>query len=458
MAIDVKTISCQQCGSTDVNMTSETQGVCKVCGAKFAVQQRFDTQNVYNEVHVHNEPEQKECVGTCFKAVINPEFSQIDFIRNAWISLAKEDAPIEVFSENFDDVSIIDHQVVVDYVAVNIAYQVSIGYDRQEPYIAYETYYEKEPYIAYEKWYNTATKQYEKRQVTKYKDVKKQRQVTKYRTVTDWSALNGMRSTQSTAVAENVQGLYLDEEHFTSSFRSMKKSSAAPVSDEEASKLKVLDATQKGITSKHSSNIASSVLSSLPGDHYRNLDWNIANVTKATTSLLKTPEFEAEISYNGKTYKKHAFPFGKMEIGGDKIENEVNLETIISDMKSKLNKKISDRREEIDKNISKATNGISLLTIALFSLSIIISIYVRSTALVVIAFAIAVAFFVFNTIAVNKAESAEIKKATDEIETEKLKVNIEIVNYSKNYKKKQREVLDSKLSSLGLKPTSADEL
>lgn len=172
MAIDVKTISCQQCGSTDVNMTSETQGVCKVCGAKFTVQQRIDTQNVYNEVHVHNESEQKECVGTCFKAVINPEFSQNDFIRNAWISLAKEDAPIEVFSENFDDVSIIDHQVVADYVAVNIAYQVNIGYDRQEPYIAYEMYYEKEPYIAYEKRYNTTTRQYEKCQVTKYKDVK----------------------------------------------------------------------------------------------------------------------------------------------------------------------------------------------------------------------------------------------------------------------------------------------
>lgn len=77
MAIDVKTISCQQCGSTDVNMISETQGVCKVCGAKFTVQQRIDTQNVYNEVHVHNEPEQKECVNACFKAVINPEFSGI---------------------------------------------------------------------------------------------------------------------------------------------------------------------------------------------------------------------------------------------------------------------------------------------------------------------------------------------------------------------------------------------
>lgn len=148
-----------------------------------------------------------------------------------------------------------------------------------------------------------------------------------------------MRSTQSTVVAENVQGLYLDEELFASSFRSMKKSSAAPVSDEEASKLEVLDATQKGIASKHSDNIASSILSSLPGDHYRNLDWNISNVTKATTSLLKTPEFEAEISYNGKTYKKHAFPFGKMEIGGDKIKNEVSLEAIIGDMKSKLNKK-----------------------------------------------------------------------------------------------------------------------
>ena len=458
MAIDVKTISCPQCGSTDVNMTSETQGVCKDCGAKFTVQQRIDTQNVYNEVHVHNESEQKENVDTCLKSVITPEFSQKDFIRNAWISLAKEDAPIEVFSENFDDVSIIGHQVVIDYVAVDTAYQVSIGYDRQEPYIDYETYYEKEPYIAYEKQYNSTTKQYEERQVTKYKDVKKQRQVTKYRTVTDWSALNGTHSTQSTAVAENVRGLYLDEELFVSSFRSMKESSSAPVSDEEASKLEVSDATQKEITSEHSDNIGRSVRNSLPGDHYRNLDWNVTNVTEATTSLLKTPEFEAEISYNGKTYKKHAFPFGKMEIGGDRIENEVSLEAITSDMKSKLYKKISDRREEIDKNISKTTNGISLLTIALLALSIIFSIFVRSTTFVVIAFVIAVGFFVFNTIAVKKADSAENKKATDEIEAETSKVNAEIADYSKNYKKKQREALDSKLSSLGLKPASADEL
>lgn len=458
MAIDVKTISCPQCGSTDVNMTSETQGVCKACGAKFTVQQRIDTQNVYNEVHVHNEPEQKEEVNTCSKSVISPEFSQSDFVRSAWISLAKEDAPIEVFSENFDDVSIIDHQVVIDYVAVDTAYQVSVGYDRQEPYIDYETYYEKEPYIAYEKQYNSTTKQYEERQVTKYKDVKKQRQVTKYRTVTDWSALNGTHSTQSTAVAENVRGLYLDEALFVGSFRSMKETSAVPVSDDEASKLEVSDATQKGITSEHSDNIGRSVRYSLPGDHYRDLDWKVTNITEATTSLLKTPEFVAEISYNGKTYKKHTFPFGKMEMGGDKIENEVSLKAITSDMKSKLNKKINERREEIDKNISKATNGISILTIALLALSIILSIFVRSTALVVIAFVIAVGFFVFNTIAVKKADSAENKKAKDEIDAETSKVNAEIADYSKNYKKKQRDALDRKLSSLGLKPASADEL
>ena len=57
MAIDIKTVICPQCGSTDVDMTSDTQGVCNSCSAKFTVQQRIETQNVYNEVHVHTEAE-----------------------------------------------------------------------------------------------------------------------------------------------------------------------------------------------------------------------------------------------------------------------------------------------------------------------------------------------------------------------------------------------------------------
>ena len=458
MAIDVKTISCSQCGSTDVNMTSETQGVCKACGAKFTVQQRIDTQNVYNEVHVHNSEPMQEQEGSCSKSEIKPEYSQNEFIRSAWIALAKEDAPIEVFSGNFDDVSIAEHQVVIDHVAVDTTYQVSVGYDRQEPYIDYETYYEDEPYITTESYYDSNTKSTRTRQVTKYKKVQKQRQVTKYKTVTDWSVLNGSHSTQSTAVVENVKNLYLDEQLFVGSFRGMKDSSASPIPFDEAKAIEVLDATQKKITTEHSDNIDRSVRYSLPGDHYRDLDWKVAKVTESTTDLYKAPEYEATITYNGKTYKKHAFPFGPMEVGGDTIENEVSLDTITGNMRNALNKKTSERRDAIEKNVGKATTGISLLTIALLAVSIILSIFVRSTALVIIAFVIAVGFFVFNTIAVKKADSAENKKAKDEIDAETSKVNAEIADYSKNYKKKQRDALDRKLSSLGLKPASADEL
>ena len=53
MAIEIKTIACPQCGSTDVQMTSEAKGVCCCCGAQFTVRQGADTQNVYNEVHVY---------------------------------------------------------------------------------------------------------------------------------------------------------------------------------------------------------------------------------------------------------------------------------------------------------------------------------------------------------------------------------------------------------------------
>lgn len=394
----------------------------------------------------------------CYKAEIKPEYSQTEFIRSAWIALAKEDAPIEVFSGDFDDVSVVEHQVVIDHVAVDTTYQVSVGYDRQEPYIDYETYYEDEPYITTESYYDYNTKSTRTRQVTKYKRVQKQRQVTKYKTVTDWSALNGNHSTQSTAVVENSNNLYLDEQLFVGSFRGMKESSSSPIPFYEAQTIVISDATKKKSSSEHYDNIDRSVKYSLPGDHYRDLDWKIADVTDAATALYKTPEYEASIYYNGKSYKKHTFPFGPMEIGGDTIENEVSLDVITGNIRNDLNKKTSERYAAIEKNVGKATFGISILTIALLALSIILSIFVRSTALVVIAFVIAVGFFVFNTIAVKKADSDENKKAKEEIDAETSRVNAEIADYSKNYKKKQRDALDRKLSSLGLKPASADEL
>ena len=458
MAIEIKTIACPQCGSTDVQMTSETKGVCRYCGAQFAVQQKIDTQNKYNEVHVHADSKPEEKKESCRTAEISPEFSKDQFIRKVWIALAAENAPIEVFDENFGKVIEKEHHVLVDSISVDVTYQASVGYDREEPYMDYETYYDREPYIAYEKQWNSVTKQEEERQVTKYREVQKQRPVTKYKTVTDWSAISGSHSARSTAVVENIEGRYLDKELFRESFRGMKKSSLHPTGKDLAGEIQIIDTARDYVLSKHASTIDSSISSNLPGDHSRDLNWKLSNITEHSTVLYKAPEYEASICFNGKTYVKRAFPFGAMRIGGNIIENNASPKAVTQKIHSELDKKNRDRIDAIEKNVIKATNGISLLTNALLVASILVSLCIRSTALGIAFFAAAASAFFYCTIKVKKETAAETRRANKEIEKNKSRASVGIDDYMEYYKTRQREALNNKLKSLGYEPATAAEL
>ena len=448
MAIDVKTIACPQCGSTDVNMTSETHGICKSCGAKFAVQPRIETQNVYNEIHVDGSSESQDL---CVKAEIKPAYTKDQFIRKAWITLASEDAPLEIFNENFSEVKEIDHQVLMESIEVDVAFQASIGYDRQESYTKYETYYEKESYTDYNK---------DGKPFTQYRTVEKTRPVTKYKTVTDWRPLNGNLSKSSKVIIENMEeqadGFY--PWSFEQSFRGISAESIIPLDGAAGDNMKMSDDARDNAAALHLYNINGAVQRSLPGDHYKDLDWKISKITDSTTALYKTKEYKTTICMNGETYEKRGFPFGEMAIVGSKIENEMGLDAVTGKMKSELESKINDRKNAINKNISKATNGISILTIGLLVASILVSVLIKSTPLVVGVFAIAVAAFVFNTIKVKSETAAENKHADSEIANETSKVNSEIADYSKNYKIKQREALNNKLKSLGFEPAAESEM
>ncbi|MBR3436409.1 MAG: hypothetical protein IKG97_01505 [Lachnospiraceae bacterium] len=424
--------------------------------------QQIETQNVHNEIHIHTEKqpeaEQPE-VRFCHKVVIIPEYTKEDFLRKAWITLASEDAPIDVFTENFSEVSEIEHQVMVESVSADVSYEASVGYDREEPYLDYETYYENEPYIAYEKQYNNTANRWEERQVTKYKKVAKQRQVTKYKRVTDWSPINGTHSTKSVVVVENLPGVYLDEYAFVSSLTGLNlDSNTRAASEEEAENMNITDKTRETANYEHASTICRSVENSLRGDHHRDLSTDITDTYGWNTILYNTFEYSVSICYKGQTYKKHAFPFGPMNIEGDEITNTDSLDTITERMKQESEEKNTKREKAVEENVMKATGMISYLTIALLLVSIIISFFVHVTALVVIAFILAVGAFVFNTIKVIKEEKDERGRAAEEIEAETRKTDEEIFDYEVNYKVKQRNALDQKLASLGLKPVTANEL
>lgn len=389
---------------------------------------------------------------------IEKEFSKDEFIRKAWIELAKEDAPIEVFDLNFTPVFENKHEILVDSIFVDVTYHAGIGYDRQEPYIAYEDYWEEEPYITTESYYDSNTKSTRTRQVTKYKKVKKQRQVTKYKTVTDWSTLSGEHSTKSMAIVENTEGQHFDRSLFIESFRGAKDESFLPISEELAEQIQITKSTEDEVFESHRITVGNAVKNSLPGDHYRDLSWKVAETTSTETTVYNAPEYETSICFNGKVYVKHAFPFGSMNLAGDKIKNEISLKTIKNKMRSDLKEENAKRKDAIDKNISKSTFTISLLTILLFLASIGMSVMLWPPKLIIGAFAIAVVSFIINTIIVKSATKAENKRAEDENRARTAKVENEIANYSERYKAKQLKTLNDKLISLGYEPIAANEL
>lgn len=440
--MDIKTITCPQCGSTDVEMLTEERGKCNMCGSQFRIETALQTEEEETE--------------RCIKAIIHPEYTEKDFLRAAWLSLAAEDAPLEIFQENFGEVRKTEHEIYMDSVEADLSYHASIGYDRKEPYIDYEDYYENVPYIAYEKQLNSVTHQYEERQVTKYKKEKRQRQVTKYKTVTDWSATSGTHHASSSAVVENKEFTYLDEYLFLVSSKSAKESSMATPSEDEAKAMQVTEAARKDADREHARAFDDSVERSLGGDQHRDVNWSVARITDCSSWLFKTTEYTATISLGGKTYTKRAFPFGDMKIGGDTVKNTVSPESVAQKKKTELEKNKKDRLLSVDKNAVKKVLVPAVITMLLLLLSVIVSLKIHVTALVVIFFLIAVGAFILNFRLMKKTEEKELQKVTRENNDEERRVESEISDYSANYKRQQREALEQKLSSLGLAPLKTE--
>lgn len=453
MAIDIKAIACPQCASTDIRMTSEKQGVCNVCGAQFTVQQRID-----GGIHVHLGNEVQPANAPLTKAIIQPKFTKDAFLREAWIKLAAEDAPPEVFSEDFDEVQEVTHQVLMEKINAEVSYQVSIGYDRQEAYIDYETYYEDEPYIAYEQQFSQEQGKLVERQVTKYKKVARQRPVTKYKTVTDWSATNGNVNAESVAYAYNGERETKVPDAFVSSFLGINSRSLIPASAEQSKKMLVTKAAQSSVDEIHDAQIDEIVCNALPGDHYRDLTWTVTKEKKTAVALFQAPEYRTQIGLQGKTYQKFAFPFGVMVFGGDKIKNESNLDAKIAEMESDLKRRTYERKKETEDRVSKTTAPLSYLTIGVLAASILLSLFVRSTLLVVLAFVTSIILFILCELSIRGSMYAETKLEKEEISADRDKTRDEIENYSVNHKAQRLDLLNSKLQALGYAPAKPYEL
>ena len=407
MAIGMKPLICPQCGSVETKPSLGNSWTCRCCGTSFIAQPHVETQNVYNETNYHfsGEDSSDEPLSNIVGR-FHTKYDKTEFIRQAWIDLARQDAPFEVFQTDFSEVGLVEHQVVVDYAAVTVNYQASIGYDRTETYVEKERYYEdgKERY----------------------------RDVTKTRTVIDWHPTQGNLDLASTVVVENSSGIYFDADLFRLSYNSKEEDDITLFTGEEEEKYQVSNYAREEAGKKHDQYYERMIASSLPGDHQKDITYSTM-VKKTDTALCLTPEYTATVTLDGKTYTRRAFPFGKMTTGGDDIPNPESLAL-----------QQEEKHRRIPHMVWNENKTIYIVSIALILLSVILSLAVRLTILKVMGFIAAVAGFIVAWVMESKARK-EIEAVIEE----------ECAVLAKEYKDKQLALLNGKLSSLGLDPADS---
>ena len=102
---------------------------------------------------------------------IDPMHEKKDFLRKAWISLAKEDVPLDVFGADFSEVFEKNYHLLCTGATYDMSWNAEIGNYRTESYIDIETYYDNEPYTDYEEKYDHQEEKIVRKAVTKYRKV-----------------------------------------------------------------------------------------------------------------------------------------------------------------------------------------------------------------------------------------------------------------------------------------------
>ena len=391
-----------------------------------------------------------------FLGKIVPCFEKEDFQRKAWIALAKDDVPLDVFDLDFSEATEEYHRVLIAKANYAVTWQADIGNDRQESYTDYETYYEKVPYTDYERKYNTNTRRYDQVPVTKYRKEERQRLVTKYRTVTDWHSGSGEHSGKE-LFFDSVDELPFAKTRF---FEDYNSEYATPLSEEDVKAYPDMKITQSMLNlarSVHEYGISNSTMDSVPGDHNRGFSYQITEYNLTSAYLVRVPEYKTTIYYDGEIYEKRGFPFGNMTVSTTNIPNPISVEAEKKKRQDKTKAENEQREKEYVTKIWNSTKILTLASICFLVLSIAVSLFVHYLWLVIVCFLGGIGLAVFSNVNVNKTSQRIQKEIKDANAAALSACNEAIENYDKEHKKVIFEALNKKLSSLGYAPADKTE-
>ncbi len=388
---------------------------------------------------------------------IDPMYEKKEFLRKAWISLAKEDVPLEVFKADFDEVVKRDYHLLCSGADYDMSWSGEIGNYRTESYIDIETYYEQEPYTEYEKTYDASTRTYYQKPVTKYRRVEKQRQVTKERTVTDWHSGGGEHSGEAESwecidAGETFSKARYDADVDVDYFVEFEADELANAPD-----MMITDGMQARADELRRQEAERNLDSALPGDTHRSITYRMLSYTPTYAALFRFPEYSASISFQGTAYTKRALAFGGMTHSVAGIPNPISIEAEKEKLAQELDKKIEEEYKSLKDAAWKKAMPYYLASFGMFGLSILVSLFLHYMVPLFVFFILSIVGFIY----VKKKVKAIKKEANDALDKKSKELteiyDKRIENYTSEHMAEIFNALNKKLADLGFDPVSEDE-
>ena len=232
---------------------------------------------------------------------VRPEITKEEFLRQLLIKLGThKETPMDVVDAEFQEVQVSQREVILCTTYVEGDCNASIGYDRQEPYIAYENYQEK----------------------IGDKYVTKQRPVTKYKTVTDWHPFHTRFSGKATCVTCNNPA---DKGgNVELAMKTFNTGSAVVEGTAEVNKQSLAHVMSLCEIHVRAQEV------SFPGDHHKDERYNTSRSLEHLSCCI-LPYYEVTYTYNGKSYKAGAYACGELSISAEYPPSDLNITELVEE-------------------------------------------------------------------------------------------------------------------------------
>ena len=328
MGINIKSVTCSQCGSSDVKVMSDELAVCNSCGSTIVI--KPDVINIVGDIAGKGNDEIIKFVLVPDSSIESTKALSKEFMRAVFIKIAGEDVPLDLISSvNFKDFKCEPYELLSKSMDFELSYSASVGYNRQEPYLDTEYYTER----------------------VNGQNVQRTRQVTKYRTVVDWRPISGTYRSSQFHSTSNDPAKPFATEYENAVLAEMKKrknddigfiTEDITISPESDAFLTELNRDIAQMKCKYS----------LPGEHMRDFTCSIISEKVSQEVVVQTIRLSCTAEYAGEEYDFSALAIGGMLVAQDKIiENPESHNKKYEEEKQSIEKEFNEKMKAFKKKM-----------------------------------------------------------------------------------------------------------